>query len=92
VAEDDWQHRYDESVAREDARQASDLDELRLTNAFRFRAYVGVSMLLLLLILGLAIALLASDGGWWRLAGVALLTVWIVTVVSFVVQIAHRHE
>lgn len=28
VAAEDWQHRYEDSVAREDARMASNLDEL----------------------------------------------------------------
>lgn len=40
----------------------------------------------MVLILSLAIALVASGGGWLRLAGTALVAAWILTVVSLVDQ------
>lgn len=80
---DDWQRRFENSLAREDAHIAASYEEQGARPAMiRFRAYMLESFILLGM-LGLSIALIAR-GGWWLVAGSILLLLWLITIVSMV--------
>jgi hypothetical protein len=83
VNSDDWQKRFEDSVAREDAHIAASYEEEGARPvAIRLRAYMLESFILAGM-LGLSIALTAR-GGWWLVAGSTLLLLWLMTIVSMV--------
>lgn len=83
MSADDWQQRFENSVAREDAHIAASSEEQGAMPALiRVRAYMSESFILLGM-LGLSIALTAR-GGWWLVAGSILLLLWLMTIVSMV--------